>query len=168
MSNNIRQDLKNNSVFDLFNGSAPQPINEIEQVKTIEVKPIKETDNKPSVSDVKPKPIKKDNPKDKEPKDKYKYKKVNKEGNLTKEGNYTITFKIDADIEQYLKHIDKITFIDVLEGKATESQDATNYVNELIRADLKRRLKLADNEQDFNKWVNGYKELAKKYKLDDK
>ena len=52
MSNNIKQDLKNNNVFDLLNGSAPQPINEIQPVKNIDVKPI---EDKPNVSDVKPK-----------------------------------------------------------------------------------------------------------------
>lgn len=178
MSNNIKEDLKNNDVFGLLNGSVPQPINEIQPVNNIDVKPI---EDKPSVSDVKettPKQVKKVVSDTTITKDNYKYKDKNKyisvnqngkrvkiidnvNGRLSKEGNYTITFKIDADIEQYLKNIDKITYIeDRAKNPLTATgKDATTYVNDLIRADLKKRLKLSDKEDDFNKWIDGYKTL---------
>ena len=171
MSNNIKEDLKNNNVFDLLNGSIPQPINEIQPVNNIDVKPI---EVKPSVSDAKitaPKQVKKDVSDTTITKDNYKYKDKtpNKNGQLSKDKNYTITFKIDADIEQYLKNIDKITFIEnIKKGKEPQGKDATTYVNDLIRADLKRLLNIADNEDDFNKWVKGYKEYANKNHLQDK
>ena len=168
VKNNIQNDLKNNDVFNSIIGGTPKPINEIQQVKNIEIKPIKENDIKQNASDVKPKPIKKVNDPINEENYKYKDKTPNKNGKYSKDKNYTITFKIDADIEQYLKNIDKITFIDVMEGKANESKDATNYVNDLIRADLKKRLNIKENESNPNKWIDAYREYATKNNIKDK
>ena len=50
-----------------------------------------------------------------------------------KNSNYTITFKIDADIEDYLKNIDKITFIESVKSGEIESTTRTDFVNNLIR-----------------------------------
>ena len=92
----------------------------------------------------------------------YKYK-----NGKDKTDNYTITFKIDADIEPFLKNIDKITFINSMETGAIETTTATDYVNELIRADLKKRFNIASDETDSNKWIDAYNKYAKKYGLKD-
>lgn len=63
-----------------------------------------------------------------------------------KKQNYTITFKIDADIEDYLKNILWI-------NKKTRNQ----YVNDLIRQDMIKRLNLnddADFEEIQKAWYN--------------
>lgn len=58
-----------------------------------------------------------------------------KNGNViyTKGNNYTITFKIDADLDDYLKLIDKITFIESVKSGKIESTTKTEFVNNLIR-----------------------------------
>lgn len=56
-----------------------------------------------------------------------------KSGNYNKTNNYTITFKIDADIDDYLKNIDKITFIESIKSGKIESITKTEFVNNLIR-----------------------------------
>ena len=38
-----------------------------------------------------------------------------KSGNYNKKNNYTITFKIDEDLKDYFKNIEKITFIENLQ-----------------------------------------------------
>ena len=55
-----------------------------------------------------------------------------------------------------------------MEGKANESKDATNYVNDLIRADLKKRLNIKENESNPNKWIDAYREYATKNNIKDK
>lgn len=75
---------------------------------------------------------------------------VTKVNGANKRDNYTITFKIDADIDDYLKIIEWVKFI--------ENRETTNknkYVNDLIRADLLKTLKLkpgATNEEIQAKW----------------
>lgn len=54
--------------------------------------------------------------------------------------NYTITFKIDADVEDYLKHIE---WIKILETR--ENTNKNKYVNDLIRQDMIKLLKLKSN-----------------------
>lgn len=81
--------------------------------------------------------------------------------------NYTITFKIDSDIEQYLRCIDKITFLESIQDETKESTTSTDYVNQLIREDMKRRFKIDPKEQDPTKWINAFKEYQKKYNLKD-
>ena len=81
----------------------------------------------------------------------YKYK-----NGEDKNDNYTITFKIDADIEDYLKQIEIITFIENIKKGNPQSINKTDYVNELIRADFKKMLGLkqdATNEDIQNKWL---------------
>jgi hypothetical protein len=63
--------------------------------------------------------------------DKIDHKKTN---GTNKKDNYSITFKIDADIEDFLKNILWI-------NRKTKNQ----YVNDLIRADMIKLLKLSDN-----------------------
>ena len=59
----------------------------------------------------------------------------NKKTNGTnKKDNYSITFKIDADIEDYLKNILWI-------NRKTKNE----YVNDLIRADMIKRLNLRED-----------------------
>ena len=55
-------------------------------------------------------------------------------GRVNKKNNYSITFKIDADIEDYLKNILWI-------NRKTKNQ----YVNDLIRADMIKRLNLRED-----------------------
>lgn len=74
-------------------------------------------------------------------------KKVN---GKNKNDNYTITFKIDADVEDYLRNITWINFI--------ESRIETNmnkYVNNLIRQEMYQLLGLNKNataEEVKTKW----------------
>lgn len=74
-------------------------------------------------------------------------KKVN---GKNKNDNYTITFKIDADVEDYLRNITWINFI--------ESRIETNmnkYVNNLIRQEMYKLLGLNNNaneEEAKQKW----------------
>ena len=72
--------------------------------------------------------------------------KKDKKGNFiyNKDNNYALTFKIDADIEDYLKNILWI-------NKKNKNQ----YVNDLIRADMLKRLNLKDNAT--------YEELTKEW-----
>ena len=55
-------------------------------------------------------------------------------GRVNKKNNYSITFKIDADIEDYLKNILWI-------NRKTKNE----YVNDLIRADMIKRLNLRED-----------------------
>lgn len=95
--------------------------------------------------------------------DNYKYK-----NGKDKNKNYTITLKIDADIEQYLKNIDKITFIDSIKQGKADSKTTTDYVNELIRADLKKRFNISSKENNPNKWIDAYTEYANTNGIQDK
>lgn len=67
-----------------------------------------------------------------------------------KKDNYTISFKIDSDIEDYLKNIMWVNFI--------ESRLETNmnkYVNDLIRQEMYKLLELDKNakvEEVNSKW----------------
>lgn len=153
----IKAELNNNSIIGGF--IAPQ---ESQKESHTEPKPIKETNSttdKKELSEGVKKAIIKGvdivvNG--------YKYK-----NGKDKTDNYTITFKIDADIEPFLKNIDKITFINSMETGAIETTTATDYVNELIRADLKKRFNIASDETDSNKWIDAYNKYAKKYGLKD-
>lgn len=74
-----------------------------------------------------------------------------KQGNIiyTKTDNKAITIKIDADIEGYLNNIAVITFIDsIKQGKQPKSINQTEFINQLIRKDLIKRLNLKDNASD--------------------
>lgn len=64
---------------------------------------------------------------------------------VNKNDNYTITFKIDADIEDYLKNIEKITFIENLKKGTAEFLNKTDYINLLIRKDMIEMLGLNEN-----------------------
>jgi hypothetical protein len=78
-------------------------------------------------------------------------KKDNKKVNgVNKKDNYAITFKIDADVEDYLRNITWINFI--------ESRIETNmnkYINELIRGEMLNLLGLSKNassDEIKSKW----------------
>lgn len=92
----------------------------------------------------------------------YKYKNKSNASN-----NYAITFKIDADLEQYLKNIEIITFIDTMQTGTIKSTTKNEYVNDLIRADLKKRLNIPQDETNPNKWIDAYKDYCKKYGITD-
>lgn len=83
----------------------------------------------------------------------YKYK-----NGVDKKDNYTITFKIDADIEDYLKNIGYISFIE----NKTKGLDATEYVNALIREDMLKILNIDASEKDPNKWIDAYNKYKSK------
>ena len=90
-------------------------------------------------------PIKKDNQKLK--------------NNINKSSNYTITFKIDADIDEYLKLIDKITFIESIKSGKIESTTKTEFVNGLIREQFYKLIGATnkDTAEDINNKWNIYK-----------
>lgn len=78
-------------------------------------------------------------------------KKDNKKVNgVNKKDNYAITFKIDADVEDYLRNITWINFI--------ESRIETNmnkYINDLIRTEMLNLLGLSKNassDEIKSKW----------------
>ena len=82
----------------------------------------------------------------------------NDKGKYSKDDNYTITFKIDADIEDYLKNISYISFIET----QTKGIDATEYVNKLIREDMLKTLNIDASEKDPNKWIDAYNKYKSK------
>ena len=85
----------------------------------------------------------------------YKFKNAD-----TKRDNATITIKLDADIEQFLLNIQWIKFIE-----DRESINETEYINRLIRADLKRTLKIPQDANDPKQWINAYNEYAKSNRI---
>lgn len=73
-----------------------------------------------------------------------------------KNDNYTITFKIDADIDDYLKNIDKITFIESAKSGKIESITRTEFVNKLIREQFYKLIDASDTDtadEINNKWL---------------
>ena len=80
-----------------------------------------------------------------------------KSGNYNKTNNYTITFKIDADIDDYLKNIDKIFFIESIKSGKIESTTKTEFVNNLIREQYYKLIG-ASNKDDADtirkKWLD--------------
>lgn len=80
-----------------------------------------------------------------------------KSGNYNKTNNYTITFKIDADIDEYLKLIDKITFIESIKSGKIESTTKTEFVNNLIREQYYKLIGASDKDsaETINKkWLD--------------
>ena len=73
--------------------------------------------------------------------------------NKNKSSNYTITFKIDADIDDYLKNIDKIAFIESVKSGKIESTTKTEFVNKLIRTEFYKLIGASDKDtaEDINK-----------------
>lgn len=79
-----------------------------------------------------------------------------KKGHYNKTNNYTITFKIDADIDDYLKNIDKITFIESVKSGKIESKTKTEFVNNLIRQEMYKLIGVSvkDDADTINqKWL---------------
>lgn len=77
-------------------------------------------------------------------------------GHYNKTNNYTITFKIDADIDDYLKNIDKITFIESVKSGKIESKTKTEFVNNLIRQEMYKLIGVSvkDDADTINqKWL---------------
>ena len=80
--------------------------------------------------------------------------------NINKSNNYTITFKIDADIDDYLKNIDKITFIESIKSGKINSTTKTEFVNNLIRQEMYKLIGVSDKDDADTinqKWLK-YKE----------
>lgn len=107
---------------------------------------------------------------------KEKYKKVNKYINyeqtintdfdinsngVNKNDNFTQTIKFDADIEDYLKNIEKVIFIESYKKGKIISTNRTAYINSLIRNDLIGLLGLDENtstDEMLLKWLEYKKE----------
>jgi len=71
--------------------------------------------------------------------------------------NYTITIKIDADLEDYLKNIDKITFIESKKNGKISSTTKTDFINDYIRDRFYKLINASDKDtpQDIkDKWDN--------------
>ena len=91
----------------------------------------------------------------------YKYKNGN-----DRKDNFITTFKIDADLERYLINIDSITLIDAVNNdNANYSTTIQDYLNDLIRADLKKRFKIPPKETDSQKWIDALNDFCNKYNL---
>jgi hypothetical protein len=70
--------------------------------------------------------------------------------------NYTITFKIDADIEDYLKNIEKIAFLESVKSGKINGTTRTEFVNDLIREQYYKLIGASDEDtaEDINnKWL---------------
>lgn len=71
-------------------------------------------------------------------------KDFKKNNGINKKDNYCFAFKIDSDLEDYIKNILWIN-----------RKTKTEYINDLIRDDMKKRLELkqnASNEEIQAKW----------------
>lgn len=70
--------------------------------------------------------------------------------------NYTITFKIDADIEDYLKNIEKIAFLESVKSGKINGTTRTEFVNALIRDEFYKLIGASDEDTPSdikNKWL---------------
>ena len=67
-------------------------------------------------------------------------------GKYNKNNNYAITFKIDADLTDYLKNIEKITFIESVKSGKIESITRTEFVNKLIREQFYKLIGVSDKD----------------------
>jgi len=74
------------------------------------------------------------------------YDDVKKANGINKNNNYAITFKIDADITDYLKNIEKITFIESAKSGKIESITRTEFVNKLIREQFYNLIGVSDKD----------------------
>ena len=78
-------------------------------------------------------------------------------GNYNKKNNYTITFKIDEDLKDYFKIIEKITFIESAKSGKIESKTKTEFVNDLIREQYYKLIgaSVKDDADTINKkWID--------------
>lgn len=82
--------------------------------------------------------------------------------------NYALTFKIDADLDIFLKNIEIISVINTMESGKVYAPTKNEYVNDLIRADLKKRLGIKASETNPSVWIDAFKEYCKKYGIKDK
>lgn len=107
---------------------------------------------------------------------KEKYKKINRYVNyektidtdfdvnangVNKNDNYSLTIKFDADIDDYLKNIEKVTFVESYKKGSTNFLNKTEYINMLIRKDLIETLGLDENtnsDELLLKWLEYKKE----------
>lgn len=135
-----KKDEMQSSINSLVSGFiAPQPIQEVKDTKEVVKETIKT--NKTPKKEIKT------NTSD----DNKKYK-----NGVNLNDNYTITFKIDADIEDYLKNIEKIAFIESIKSGKIDSTTRTEFVNYLIREQYYKLIGASDEDtaEDINnKWL---------------
>lgn len=135
-----KKDEMQSSINSLVSGFiAPQPIQEVKDTKEVVKETIKT--NKTPKKEIKT------NTSD----DNKKYK-----NGVNLNDNYTITFKIDADIEDYLKNIEKIAFIESVKSGKIDSTTRTEFVNDLIREQYYKLIGASDEDtaEDINnKWL---------------
>lgn len=135
-----KKDEMQSSINSLVSGFiAPQPIQEVKDTKEVVKETIKT--NKTPKKEIKT------NTSD----DNKKYK-----NGVNLNDNYTITFKIDADIEDYLKNIEKIAFIESVKSGKIDSTTRTEFVNDLIREQHYKLIGASDEDtaEDINnKWL---------------
>lgn len=78
--------------------------------------------------------------------------KDKKTGNFNKKNNYAVSIKIDEDLKDYLS---KIEWVKMLSDRVSTNKN--KYINDLIRADMLKRLNLKDNatyEETQKAWDN--------------
>jgi hypothetical protein len=93
----------------------------------------------------------------------YKYK-----NGANRQDNFITTFKVDADLERYLINIANITLIDAVNNEnADYCTTIQDYLNNLIRADLKKRFKIPPKETDSQQWIKVLNDYCNKYNLED-
>lgn len=118
---NVNMDSFSNEMDNIYAGITP--------VQTDTTAPVEKIQNDTPKQKVATKPKKSD---------KIDHKKTN---GTNKKDNYAITFKIDADIDDYLKNIEWVKYIECKEKNTNKNK----YVNELIRQDMIKTLKLKSN-----------------------
>lgn len=92
----------------------------------------------------------------------YKYK-----NGKNRDDNISTSFKLDADIEDYFNKIEMINFIETFNNGNPNNINKIDYLNGLIRDDLKKRLNIKSSETDPNKWINAYNDYKNKYGIKD-
>ena len=67
-----------------------------------------------------------------------------KANGTNKKDNYTITIKIDAGVEEYLRNIE---IVSILQDRRNTTKN--QYINDLIKADIIKRLGLSKNASNI-------------------
>lgn len=73
-----------------------------------------------------------------------------------KNNNFVTTFKLDADIEDFFRNIDKVTFIESMKKgniRSFRSFTQTEFINSLIRSYMYKMLGITTDNQEIIDYV---------------
>ena len=147
MSKNFKEDTTK-TIDDFFIGEPVKEVKEVADIKPVqrEHKSYYKGDNQLQISKTKTAIVSNTDP----------TKTIDKDGKTNKINNKTTTFKIDADITDFLNNVLYVKLIN--EGVKHYSQNI--YINDLIRADMIKTLGLRANAkyEDIQQAWREYKE----------